>query len=78
MGFSKGFSGYFKDDSEFEQALQKVEGIMQEVGLKFTALGVMIVSFNGKEARLADIESGESTSNIPRELESEKLVVSDN
>jgi hypothetical protein len=63
-----------KESAEMEQAVQKVEALMNELGLKLDGCHLNI-SYKGTTCILQDIENGEGCSNFPRFVESERLVL---
>ena len=64
---------YYKDDSEIEIAVQKVEALMQELNLSIEG-SYLTVYFKDIKARICDVESNEQMSVFPRQTDSEKLI----
>ena len=65
---------FAKEDSVYEEKLQKVEDLLNELGMVISSSGVMGIQFeNDRVYELKDIEDGAAAS-LPRALDSEKLV----
>lgn len=69
----------YKDDSPFEQAVQKVEALMQELGLRIDG-GYLMITRNAsegktEEADIMDVDTKERMTAFPRFTESERLVI---
>lgn len=69
----------YKESSEFGIAVQKVETLMNELGLRLESSGTITFTFNDSEknrheARLADLENGEDCQEFPRRFDSDRLI----
>lgn len=67
---------YFKDDSPFEKKVQHIETEMQKLGLTFSiGHNGITVSDGTTEAYMRDVDGNSVTTHIPRQFDSEKLVI---
>lgn len=67
----------FKTDSPFEQKLQKIETLCNELGIHFDVQcdTIFVADNEGHKAKIYDVESGCESSTFPRSFESEKLAL---
>jgi len=66
----------FKEDSKIEIALQKVEILMNELGLKIDCGGEITVRLHQheQEGRIMYLDTREISQQLPRIVDSERLV----